>query len=196
MNQKLWHTVQLPVSMLREDVDVDKDLISKWDWHERQYRTMVVPVQDLVRREFIEWFYHLGLPLLPYQMLFATAPGAEGYLHKDTHPETLWNGKHCKATLNYHLTEYCGSLEWYDCPEPGEDWTTEANTPAERYVRQGHRKIDSWQGPEPALCRVDYAHAADNVLGLGPRVVLSLRFIPNPDWDIVVERMQPWIKHN
>lgn len=189
----LWHTIQLPLPMLRTDIDFKRDYIDLWNFDQRPYHTMVFALQELVQQEFIEWFYIQGLPLMPYQMMFATAAGAEGYLHKDTHPMTEWNGKYCRATLNYHMTEHTGSLVWYDCPEAGEDWTTEAGTPAERYSRQNRKELARWSDSRPALCRVDQAHAADNAQSQGPRVVISLRFIPNPDWQHVVTKLQPWL---
>ncbi len=191
---KLWHTVNLPVTMLRSDIDFYNDHMRHWDYAPTGgYKTMTFATEEFVRPEFIEWFWIIGLPLMPRQMLFATAPGYQGYLHKDTHPYDQWNGKHCKATLNYHMTNSPGSLVWYDCPESGEDWITEAQTPAERYSLDNRIEIDRWQGPEPALCRVDLAHAADNLQGLEPRVVISLRFVPNPDWQHVVSKLGPWL---
>jgi hypothetical protein len=194
MINTFWHTVRLPVDMFRTDIDFERDHMQHWDYLPyKGYKSMTFKLEEFVREEFMSWFWHLGLPLMPWQMLFATAPGYQGYLHKDTHPFQQWNGRHCHATLNYHLTKTTGSLVWYDCPEQGEDWTTESGTPAERYALEGRREIGRWQGPEPALCRVDQAHISDNLMGTEPRVVVSLRFILNPDWDHVLEKLRPWI---
>lgn len=193
---KLWHTVNVPVTMLRKDIDFEKTYSSTWNYGSTGYKTMTFHTPDLISTEFIEWFYHLGLPLVPIQMMFATAPGYRGYLHKDTHPETLWNGKYCQATLNYHMTDTPGHLVWYDCPEAGVDWITEAHTPAERYSVGNRKELDRWSGPKPALCRVDCAHLADNLLGKQPRIVISIRFMPNPNWEEVVRRLSPWIEND
>lgn len=195
MYNQLWHTVDLPIQVIRPDINYDY-VISTFDWQATNYKTMYFETGDFCTKEALDWFYKLGLPLMQFGLMFATLPGYQGYLHKDSiHPDLQgWNGTHCKAALNFHITKSTGRLIWYDCPEQGEEWWTEAGTPAERYSLEGRTEITRWQGPDPAICRVDHAHIADNLDGTEPRVVITFRFIPNPDWDLVVRRLQPWIR--
>ncbi len=183
--QKLWHSIYLPTNL--------KDYtIPTFDFSKKSYILDLVENKYIIPDELNYFFSLCGLELMDHTLLFACQPGYAGFLHKDIHSYPEWNGKYCYCSINIHLTEHRGCLEWYN-NDHGSIEYSDVQTPYEFYPTANDNALDSWHGHWPALIRTDIAHRANNLSGTGPRVTATIRFKGNPNWETTINHLKDFI---
>lgn len=183
--QKLWHNLYLPVNL--------KDYTPVFDFSKKSYILDLVENKYIIPDELHYFFSLCGLELMDHTLLFACQPGYVGFLHKDVHSYPEWNGKYCHCSVNIHLTEHRGCLEWFNNDNGSMEYS-DVETPYEFYPTNNGHVLDSWNGRlSAAIVRTDIAHRANNLSGTGPRITATLRFNQNPDWEVAVDKLQNYI---
>lgn len=209
IDYNLFYTLKLPVDPWIKGIDVQKDIVDKIDWF-LPYRVFTLDTHEIISDEYQYFIKDLGIKLMPVQLFFACQEGYVGYRHRDIHfhKNWHWGNPYNAAALNYLLTPAIGSLDLWDMDEGGEIVGTEAylqhvleskKRPLEYQLGKEHSNskiMISWTGQEdkaPILIRTEAIHQATNLIGPGPRVVLTLRFQLNPIWWMVRDAFKPYM---
>lgn len=198
IDYSLFYTLKLPVTPFKKEIDIQKDIIDKINWH-KPYRQWLIDTDDFISREYQDFIKDQGLKLMTKTLMFGLQEGHTGYRHRDIHVHKHWHwgNPYNAASINYLLTPATGTLDFWDLKEGGEFLDTETDTQYEIGLEHEHSKIlTSWTGQDnraPVLIRTEAVHQATNLVGPGPRVTLTLRFELNPIWWMARCAFMPYV---
>jgi len=184
---KLWYNFKSQVNITNSECDFIKN-VDKINFEKNNYQLFPIYKNEILTNEFIELIDNCNLQLENDVAIFACNLRTIGFLHKDITPYSE-TGKYCNGSINCLLMPSRGHLEWFN-QEHGETKLTEISSSYEGFNDTADTPIDKWFGHEgPALVNTSVAHRANNLLGIFPRVAVTVRFKNNPNWGTLVDKL-------
>ena len=215
---KCWESIDIPIDdvLITPHKSLMYSLLHKHYDPAEDYLLFPITGVDVFTAKFIDTLASVNLELFPWQVGFLVKPNTLGFPHCDYYGDTRSLEEHntpipvskrsfYKISLHIDLAGV-GNLEWFNYKSSdGKNLADSANIIETKtgvsvyeidWLNDNFTKIDSLSGIGINVCKTNIPHRSVNLTGSSDleksnfRVVLTARFVGNPNFDTVVSKLK------